>query len=79
MWVQCPLIDRQTAVIAPGGRALMIGVDCATGEILWETPNPDGWKMSHSFPNFLSQHGYLLRTDGKADIMSGEIGEAIIL
>jgi outer membrane protein assembly factor BamB len=45
---QCPLIDNGVAVIAPGGRALMIGVDCATGEILWETPNPDGWGMSHS-------------------------------
>ena len=26
----------------------MVGVDCATGTILWKTPNPDGWKMSHS-------------------------------
>jgi outer membrane protein assembly factor BamB len=45
---QCPLIDNGVAVIAPGGDALMIGVDCETGEILWETPNPRGWQMSHS-------------------------------
>ncbi len=45
---QCPLIDNGVAVIAPGGDALIIGVDCATGEILWETPNPDDWEMSHS-------------------------------
>jgi outer membrane protein assembly factor BamB len=45
---QCPLIDGETAVIAVGGSAMMIGVDCATGEVLWETPNPRGWKMSHS-------------------------------
>lgn len=45
---QCPIIDDGVAVIATGGEALMIGVDCATGEVLWETPNPDGWKMSHS-------------------------------
>ncbi len=45
---QCPLIDGSTAVIATGGTSLMIGVDCASGEILWETPNPDEWKMSHS-------------------------------
>jgi outer membrane protein assembly factor BamB len=45
---QCPLIDNGVAVIAPGGDALMIGVDCATGEVLWETPNPGGWEMSHS-------------------------------
>jgi outer membrane protein assembly factor BamB len=45
---QCPLIDDGKAIIATGGKALMIGVDCQTGEKLWETPNPDGWKMSHS-------------------------------
>ncbi len=45
---QCPLIDNDVAILAPGGSALVIGVDCATGEVLWETPNPDDWKMSHS-------------------------------
>lgn len=45
---QCPLLDDGVAVIAPGGDVLMIGVDAATGEILWETPNPQGWEMSHS-------------------------------
>ncbi len=45
---QCPLLDSGVAVIAPGGDALMIGVDAATGGILWETPNPHGWEMSHS-------------------------------
>jgi outer membrane protein assembly factor BamB len=45
---QCPLIDDEVAVIAPGGKALLIGVDCGTGEILWETPNPKNWQMSHS-------------------------------
>jgi outer membrane protein assembly factor BamB len=45
---QCPLIDGTIAVIATAGKALMIGVDLVTGEKLWETPNPHGWKMSHS-------------------------------
>ena len=45
---QCPLIYNDKAIIATGGDALMIAVDCATGEILWTTPNPKGWKMSHS-------------------------------
>ena len=45
---QCPTIDNNVAIIAPGGRALLIGIDCETGKVLWETPNPDGWKMSHS-------------------------------
>jgi len=45
---QCPLIDGNTAVLATGGKALMIGVDLQTGRKIWETPNPRGWKMSHS-------------------------------
>ena len=45
---QCPLIYEDKAIIATGGKALMIAVDCATGNILWETPNADGLKMSHS-------------------------------
>ena len=46
---QCPLLDGDTAVLAPcGDQALMIGVDCQTGEVLWQTPNPEGLQMSHS-------------------------------
>jgi len=45
---QCPLIDNGIAVFAPGAKALMIGVDCATGKVKWETPNPDSVRMSHS-------------------------------
>jgi outer membrane protein assembly factor BamB len=45
---QCPFIDNNIAVIAPGGTSLLIGVDCATGKVVWQTPNPDKWKMSHS-------------------------------
>ena len=45
---QCPLIEGDTVVLAPSGEALMMGVDCASGEIQWSTPNPGGWKMSHS-------------------------------
>ena len=45
---QCPLIDNETAILATGGKALMVAIDCATGEKLWEVPNPNAWKMSHS-------------------------------
>ncbi len=45
---QCPMIDNDIAVLAPGGKALMIGVDCASGKIIWETPNPDSLRMSHN-------------------------------
>ncbi len=50
MWYtgQCPLIDEGVAIIASCGNSLMLGIDCESGEILWETPNPKGWKMSHA-------------------------------
>lgn len=45
---QCPLIDGGVAVLAPGGDSLLVGVECSSGEVIWKTPNPNGWKMSHS-------------------------------
>ena len=46
---QCPLIDRGRAIIAVGGTdVLMMAVDCRTGRVVWKTPNPDGWAMTHS-------------------------------
>lgn len=45
---QCPLIDNGVAIIATGGSMMMVAIDCKSGEKLWETPNPNGWKMSHS-------------------------------
>jgi len=45
---QCPMIDGNEVILAPGGTALLMGVDLATGKINWKTPNPDNWKMSHS-------------------------------
>ena len=45
---QCPLIEDGVAVLAPGGKALLMGVDCASGQVVWRTPNPEHWNMSHS-------------------------------
>lgn len=46
---QCPLLDGETAILAPGGpEALLVAIDCESGRELWRTPNPDNWKMSHS-------------------------------
>lgn len=44
---QCPLIDGERVILAPSGSSLMIAVDLATGEVLWKTPNPRDWKMTH--------------------------------
>jgi len=50
MWYtgQCPLIDNGKAIIATGGKALVVALDVESGQVLWETPNEKGWKMSHS-------------------------------
>lgn len=46
---QCPLIDGNRLIIAPSGpKVLMVGIDCATGKVLWQTPNTNGWTMTHS-------------------------------
>lgn len=45
---QCPVIDGNIAVIAPAGTVLLMGVDLESGSIVWETPNPDNFKMSHA-------------------------------
>ena len=46
---QCPLIDRGRAIIAVAGPGvLMMAVDCETGKVVWKTPNPSQWKMTHS-------------------------------
>jgi outer membrane protein assembly factor BamB len=54
---QCPLIDNGLAIIAPGGKALMIAVDCATGKVVWKTPNPDSLRMSHTSIIPMNIHG----------------------
>jgi len=46
---QCPLVDRDRLILAPGGtNTLLMAVATSTGKILWRTPNPRGWKMTHS-------------------------------
>ena len=62
---QCPLIDDGNAIIAPCGRAdrggkdvLMMAVNCESGEVAWEAPNPDGWEMTHSSITVLELEDY---------------------
>lgn len=45
---QCPLIDNGMAIIAPGGKSLMTGINIATGKVIWDTPNTDSVRMSHT-------------------------------
>lgn len=45
---QCPLVDGDSVILATGGDALIIDVELATGKVVWKTPNPHDWKMTHS-------------------------------
>ncbi len=46
---QCPLVDDDKLILGVGGKdALIMALDYRTGEIIWATPNPKGWKMTHS-------------------------------
>jgi outer membrane protein assembly factor BamB len=46
---QCPLIDEGRVILAPGGPdALLAALDLVTGDVVWTTPNPRGWRMTHS-------------------------------
>jgi outer membrane protein assembly factor BamB len=45
---QCPIIENGKAIVAPGGKSLMVAIDCASGSVEWEAPNPDGWQMTHA-------------------------------
>ena len=55
---QCPLIDQGQVILAPGGpEALLMAVDLETGRLLWRTPNPMGWRMTHSSVMSVEIHG----------------------
>ncbi len=45
---QCPLIDGERAILATGGQSLLVALDCQTGQVVWKSPNPRGWIMTHS-------------------------------
>ena len=46
---QCPRIENNQLIVAPAGKeVLMAGLDCETGEIVWQTPNVPEYKMSHA-------------------------------
>jgi outer membrane protein assembly factor BamB len=45
---QCPLVDQDRAIVAPGGSSLLLAIDCRSGQVVWQSPNPRGWTMTHS-------------------------------
>lgn len=45
---QCPLVDDSLVVVGVGGKFLVTAFSLYTGEVVWEVPNEDNWKMSHA-------------------------------
>jgi len=45
---QSPLLEKNYVVIATGGDAVLVAFDKATGNPIWQTPNPEGWNMTHA-------------------------------
>ena len=46
---ECPLIDQDRVVLGTGGpESLLIAVHPETGQVIWKSPNPREWKMTHS-------------------------------
>ncbi len=77
---QCPLIDDNKAIIAPGGDSLMIAVDCETGKVLWKSPNPNGWKMTHSSiipAEFMGKRMYIYCASGGVVGINAEDGSIL--
>ncbi len=44
---QCPMVDGDRVILATGGKALLIAVDGSSGDVIWESPNPRGWRQTH--------------------------------
>jgi outer membrane protein assembly factor BamB len=77
---QCPLLDGEKAILAPGNEALLIAVDCASGKILWKTPNPHNWKMTHASilpAEFGGQKMYVYCGDGGVAGVSAADGKVL--
>ncbi|MBD3183641.1 PQQ-binding-like beta-propeller repeat protein [Candidatus Poribacteria bacterium] len=78
---QCPIIEQDKAIIAPGGEdVLMMAVDCATGDIIWKTPNPNAWNMTHSsiIPmDILGQRTYVYCASGGVVGVSAQDGSIL--
>lgn len=45
---QCPLIDGDRVIIAPAGKPLMMAIDLASGNIVWQTSGHENMGMTHS-------------------------------
>ncbi|GHT45557.1 hypothetical protein FACS189454_05240 [Planctomycetales bacterium] len=84
---QCPLIvkrkakGQELAILAPSGPdALLVAVDCETGEEVWRTPNPFGWTMTHASVTPMQLDGRLTFVYfGKGGVVGADAADGKIL
>jgi outer membrane protein assembly factor BamB len=73
---QCPLIDGDRVILAPGAKPLMMAVALASGKTLWATRDHDAMGMTHSSivaMNFQGQKQYLYcAKDGVAGVAAAD-------
>jgi len=78
---QCPLIDGPAVILAPAGPdALLMAVELETGKPIWKTPNPRGWKMTHSsvaIVDFGGRKIYIYCGSGGVAGIAAESGELL--
>ncbi|MCE5185814.1 MAG: PQQ-like beta-propeller repeat protein [Planctomycetaceae bacterium] len=78
---QCPLIVDNKAIIAPAGtKALMLSIDCASGDVAWTCPNTMGWQMTHCsiLPvEFAGKHIYVYAGSGGVAAVDAENGQLL--
>jgi len=77
---QCPLIEDGRVILAPGGDALLMAADCRTGETIWKSANPFGWKMTHTSVvpmTFRQKRAYVYSASGGVAGVSAEDGAVL--
>ncbi len=78
---QCPLVDADKLILGVGGKdALVMALDYKTGEVIWKTPNPHNFKMTHSsiVPMELGEkRSYVYCSSGGVSGVSSEDGKLL--
>jgi outer membrane protein assembly factor BamB len=78
---QCPLVDGDRVILGVGGaEALVMAVDLATGRVLWKTPNPRRWQMTHTSVVPMTVRGrktYVYAASGGVAGVAAEDGAAL--
>lgn len=78
---QCPFVDGDKLILGTGGKdALVVAVDVKTGKVLWKSPNPNHWAMTHSSVvpmNYKGKRMYLYCAGGGLVAVSADDGKTL--